>query len=232
MRADSLGDWARSLRARAEHDVNAEARCRIYAVMEARAGALARLEAALAAGEIAALLVAAGDGPQSTRDAAAELVAAAQRADVAALIGGDPELARALRADGVHLAAPADGLAGYRDARRLLGPSAIIGADCGTSRHVAMSLAEAGADYIGFGAPRGRHEDAQARARRDELVAWWAAIFEVPCVAFNIESAAEAEALRTAGADFLAVTLPCGQPAVARGLIAEIAAAMGRRPVT
>ena len=230
MRGDSLGKGGRSLRARAEPDENAEARCRIYAVMKARSGARAQLDAALAASEIAALLLVADGEP--AQGAAGELVAAAQRADVAALIGGDAELAREVGADGVHLGARVDALSGYRDARRMLGGEAIVGADGGTSRHVAMMLAEAGADYIAFGAPRELSDRAKARARRDRLVAWWAEIFEVPCIAFDVETAAEAEALSAAGADFLAVTLPCGQAAATRDLLAEIAAAIVPRAVT
>jgi thiamine-phosphate pyrophosphorylase len=206
--------------------VNREARCRIYAVLKARPGARAQLDAALAASAIAAVLVAGGDGEPPDRGAAAELVAAAQRAGVAALIAGDVKLARELGADGVHLGVDPDHIACYRDARGMLGASAIIGSECGTSRHAAMTLAEAGADYIAFGAPLGRNGHAEARARRDALVAWWAEIFEVPCVAFDVESGAEAEALSAAGADFLAVTLPYAQPDATRGLLAEIAAAV------
>jgi thiamine-phosphate pyrophosphorylase len=207
-------------------DVDRKAGCRIYAVLKARPGARAQLEAALAASDVAAVLVAGGDGERPARAATADLIAAAQHADIAALILDDAALARELGADGVHLAAHADGIVGYQDARGVLGTGAIVGSDCGASRHVAMTLAEAGADYIAFGAPPGHNGEAEARKRRDALVAWWAEIFEVPCVAFDVETAAEAEALSAAGADFLAVTLPCGQPEATRGLLAEIAAAI------
>jgi thiamine-phosphate pyrophosphorylase len=204
--------------------VNREARCRIYAVLKARPGARAQLEAALAASDVAAVLVAGGDGERPARAATADLIAAAQHADIAALILDDAQLARELGADGVHLGAQSHGIACYQDARGVLGAGAIIGADCSASRHAAMSLAEAGADYIAFGAsPSGC---AEARERRDALVAWWAEIFEVPCVALDVATAPEAVALRAAGADFPAVTLPCGEPDATRGLLAEIAAAI------
>ncbi len=206
--------------------MNREARCRIYAVLKARPGARAHLDAALAASDIAAVLVAGGDGEPPDRGAAAELLAAAQRADVAVLIANDAKLAHELGADGVHLGVDADHIACYQDARGLLGARAIIGSECGTSRHAAMTLAEAGADYIAFGTAPGRNGHAEARARREALVAWWAEIFEVPCVAFGVETGAEAEALSAAGADFLAVTLPYAQPDATRDLIAEIAAAI------
>ena len=37
-------------------------------------------------------------------------------------------------------------------ARRLMGPDAMIGVTCHDSRHLAMEAAEAGADYVAFGA--------------------------------------------------------------------------------
>jgi thiamine-phosphate pyrophosphorylase len=47
-----------------------------------------------------------------------------------------------------------------------------------------------------------------ARARRLDLVAWWSEIFEVPCVALDVETAADAGQLARAGADFVAMRLP------------------------
>ena len=66
------------------------------------------------------------------------------------------------------------------------------------------------------------------RARRDELIAWWAEIFEVPCVAFDVETARGG---RGAGAGpaptSSAVQLPAGAtPAATRELVAGIAAAL------
>ena len=40
----------------------------------------------------------------------------------------------------------------YAEARRLVGPDAIVGVSCYASRHDAMEAAEAGADYVAFGA--------------------------------------------------------------------------------
>ena len=41
---------------------------------------------------------------------------------------------------------------------------------------------------------------------------WWADIFEIPVVAFDIETAREAGELADAGADFVAATLPLDRP--------------------
>lgn len=208
--------------------MSVETRCQLYAVVEAGPAALERVEAALAATPLAVLLIAPPAGADVLEAAAARsLVEAAKAVGVTVLIAGDAQLARALRADGVHLRAGKAIVEAYGEAREILGQRGVVGADVGISRHDAMSLAEAGADYIAFGAPRHLNDRDKARARRDELVAWWGEIFEIPCVAFDVESTEEAEALAASGADFLAVTLAAGTPvAEVRDLLGAIASAI------
>ncbi len=202
----------------------------LYAVLEAGPAAAACLSAALEAADLASLLIVPAAGSSLVPGAAKPLIDMAQRADTAALVAGDAELARALGADGVHLSAAKDLAGAYARARGILGPRGIVGVDVGISRHDAMTLAEAGADYIAFGAPAHLKDRAKARARRDELIAWWGEIFQAPCVAFDVEAAEEAEALARAGADFIAIGLPTGAgPGVTRLFVAEIAAALGAR---
>ena len=200
----------------------------LYAVIEAGEAALDRLTAALSAVEFASLLIAPPAGGALDAPAARALVDAAQRENVAVLIAGDARLARTLRADGVHLSVANDLAGAYAEARGILGQGGIIGVDAGISRHDAMTLAEAGADYIAFGAPPHLRDRDKARVRRDELIAWWAEIFQAPCVACDVETAWETEALVRAGADFIGVRLPAGAtPAATRELVASIAAALG-----
>jgi thiamine-phosphate pyrophosphorylase len=90
-----------------------------------------------------------------------------------------------------------------------------------------MTSAEAGAEYIAFGAPARLKDRDKARVRRDELVAWWGELFEVPCVALDVETRGEAETHVRAGADFIAVRLAAGtSPAAARELLTDVAAAL------
>ena len=204
--------------------------CQIYVVIEAGDAAPERLAAAFAAADLASVLIVPAAG--RTLDAAATrpLVELAQRRGAAALVADDARLARALGADGVHLRTVNDLVGAYQAAREVLDEGDVVGVDPGISRDDAMRLAEAGADYIAFGAPAHLKDHDKARDRRDDLIAWWGEIFQVPCVAFDVETPDEAEALASAGADFVAVTLPAGQPAAAvRDLIGGIAAAIVAR---
>jgi thiamine-phosphate pyrophosphorylase len=166
-----------------------------------------QVAAHLDAAGAATLLIAAREGSGLTAAWARPLVELAQKKDVAALIEGDAQLARTLRADGVHLPWSKDIAARYVDAREILGTRYIVGVDVGRSRHDAMSLAEDGADYIGFGIPAHVEDRQTAAERRLELIGWWSEIFEVPCVAFDVDSAEDATALAAAGADFVAIRL-------------------------
>ena len=138
---------------------------------------------------------------------------------VALLVENDTERAERIGADGVHLAADAPL---YRRARDHLGERATIGVGCIETRHDAMLMAELGADYVAFGLLPGE----SGHERRAELIAWWAELFEVPCVAFDIETAAEAGQLAGLGADFVAPSLAIWQAEDASQRIAAIGAAI------
>ncbi len=120
-------------------------------------------------------------------DALREVTAAR---DIALVVADHVGLAERLALDGVHLT----GGASVRDARKALGPDAIVGAHCGTSRHEGMAAGEAGADYISFG-------PVQATALGDgsfveaELFQWWSEVIEVPVVAEGALDAAMVAAL-------------------------------------
>jgi thiamine-phosphate pyrophosphorylase len=196
--------------------------CQIYLTIDVGETALARLGAALDAATIGAVMIA--PPPNRVLDAATArpLVELAQSRGVAALIQGDAELARALRADGVHLPASLQIAADYAVARDVLGTRYMVGIDAGTSRHDAMELAEAGADYIAFAADAeadlsfdddddngGNRTDSEIYVDRD-LVAWWAGIFQTPCVALNVQSPDKTAALSAVGCEFIGIVLTPG----------------------
>ncbi len=185
---------------------------KLYIVAEAGM-APASVAAVLDVTAASVLLVAPSASAALDARAARPLVELAQAKGVAALIKSDAALARTLRADGVHLAWDKDIVARYGEAREILGGRFVVGADVGRSRHDAMTLGEAGADYIAFGIPAHVEDRDGARERRLDLIAWWSEIFEVPCVAFDVETPEEAAALAAAGADFVAVAIPEKQSA-------------------
>lgn len=195
--------------------------CQLIVMVQAGAGASERLAAALEAAHVASIIIEAADA-----EGAKPLIATAQKAGAAALLAGDPKLARTLKADGVHLPAESTSV-DYEEARSILGQRFIIGADAGRSRDTAMRFGEAGAEYIGFGIPEFVGDTEAARARQLELIGWWAEIFEVPCVAFDVETASDAEALARAGADFVAVRLaPAMPPGDVRTMLRDVMAAL------
>jgi len=158
------------------------------------------LAQALDAGDVAAVRLrmrhASGD---EIRRAAERLKPVVQEREVAFLIDSCPEIAAAIEADGVHL--EADDIS-YAEARALVGRDAIVGVNCGASRHAAMEAADAGADYVTFGPffPPRNSDPAEI-----ELLSWWSEIMTVPCVAEGGIALANCAPLVTAGADFLAV---------------------------
>jgi thiamine-phosphate pyrophosphorylase len=164
----------------------------------------AELARALDAGDVAAVQLRMKDAEDhAILNAAEKLIPIVQRADAAFILNDRPDLAKRTGADGVHVGQ--DDMP-YKDARALLGPDKTIGVTAHNSRHLAMEAAEAGADYVAFGAmfPTST-KDAKTRAE-PELIRWWADIMEAPCVAIGGVTVDNAPVLIDAGADFLAVS--------------------------
>jgi thiamine-phosphate pyrophosphorylase len=158
------------------------------------------LSAACAAGDIAAVITRFSPASDSELSARARaLLPLVQEKNIAFLLQDRADLAVKIGADGAHLA----GTQAFRDAVPILKPKLIAGAGGLVTRDDAMSAGEAGADYVMFGEPdaAGKSPSLQAIVER---VAWWAEIFEVPCVAFA-ETADQAAELARAGADFIAL---------------------------
>ena len=122
-----------------------------------------------------------------------------QGTGAALLVDGRPDIVVRAGADGAHLAGPN----ALKAALPLLKPNHIAGAGGLHSRHDAMMAAEAGADYVMFGEP----DAASHQPSRDAVidrVAWWAEVFEIPCIAYAA-ALDDIGALVAAGADFIAV---------------------------
>jgi len=139
----------------------------------------------------------------AVRRAARILMPIAQQRGVAFVMNDRPDLAAELDCDGVHVG---EEDMPYAEARRLLGPDRIVGVTCGDSKDRAVAAAEAGADYVAFGAffPSGTKAGAKYRAR-PELLADWSETTVVPCCAIGGITQENCPPLVAAGADFLAV---------------------------
>ncbi|MEO1013878.1 MAG: thiamine phosphate synthase [Pseudomonadota bacterium] len=169
----------------------------------------AALEDALAPGGVAALqlrLKSADGGPPEAANveaAADRLAPICRRQDVAFILNDDPNLARALGADGVHVGQQD---VAYSVARDLMGPDKTVGVTCHDSMHLAMGAGEAGADYVAFGAFFATEtKDAPTRAPVS-LLADWSMATTVPCVAIGGITPQNCAPLIEAGADYLAVS--------------------------
>jgi thiamine-phosphate pyrophosphorylase len=186
------------------------------------------LAEALDAGDVASVqLRLKGCDDDTIRRAADALRPVAQRRDRAFILNDRPDLALETGCDGVHIGQ--DDM-DYTAARRILGLGRIVGVTCHASRHLAMDAAEAGADYVAFGAfhPTAT-KDAKGRAD-PEILRWWSEIFTVPCVAIGGITPENCRPLVEAGADFLAVISavwdhPAGPAAAVKAFSQAIAAA-------
>ena len=162
-----------------------------------------QLKAALGAGDVASLQLRMKDAADDEiRRAADQLMPITQSAGVAFIVNDRPDLAAELGADGVHIGQ--DDLP-YARARVIVGNKAIVGVTCHASRHLAVEAANAGADYVAFGAffPTTTKET-KSKAEID-LLAWWSDLMTVPVVAIGGITVENAKPLIGAGADFLAV---------------------------
>ncbi|WP_237478249.1 thiamine phosphate synthase [Lichenibacterium dinghuense] len=178
-----------------------EPRTRLFLVTPPIASAEAArpaVEAALGAGDVACVLLRLAPSSERDRKEVVRGLAPAVQDRGAALLLEDPRLVAHTGADGVHAAGADDALAAALDGMK---PDRIAGAGHLASRDDAMRAGEAGADYVMFGDAGFAAEGPAPDAVRDE-VAWWAEIFNVPCVGFA-RSLGEVEALGLAGAEFV-----------------------------
>ena len=180
--------------------------CRLYLISPPKLSAanfLGPLREAMSGGDVASFQLRLKDvSDDEIRRATDMLRPAVQAAGTAFILNDRPDLAAELGCDGAHVGQED---ASYDQARAAL-PNGIVGVTCHDSRHLAMEAAEAGADYVAFGAffpTRTKEPRTQADI---ELLRWWGEMMVVPCVAIGGITVQNAPALVAAGADFLAVS--------------------------
>ncbi len=180
--------------------------CRLYLISPPKLSAtnfLGPLQEALAGGDVASFQLRLKNVSDDEIRRATDILRPVVQAHGTAFILNDrPDLAAELGCDGVHVGQED---ASYGEARAAL-PKGIVGVTCHDSRHLAMEAAEAGADYVAFGAffPT---QTKEPKTQADiDLLRWWGEMMVVPVVAIGGITIANAPALVEAGADFLAVS--------------------------
>ncbi|GAA0756757.1 thiamine phosphate synthase [Actinomadura yumaensis] len=182
--------------------------CRLYLItppvipdLDAFANLLGQ---ALDAGDVAALQIRLKPADDAAvRAAVAALAPVARRCGVAVLLNDRPDLAKETGCDGVHIGQQ-DATLG--EARRIIGPDAMIGVTCHDDRELAWDAAEGGADYVAFGAFYPTDTKTTTHRPELELLTVWQETVEAPCVAIGGITVDTAQDLARAGADFIAVS--------------------------
>jgi thiamine-phosphate pyrophosphorylase len=206
--------------------------CRLYLITPPQIADLpaflTALEQALSAGDVAALQIRLKDVADAEIERVTRaILPVAQAHDTAVIMNDRPDLAAKLNCDGVHIGQDD---AAYAEARRAVGPQRMVGVTCHDSRHLAMEAAEAGADYVAFGAffPTTTKE---APTTCDlEILTIWQETMQTPCVAIGGITGENCGPVVAAGADFLAVSSyvwshPQGPGAAVKALLAAMAGA-------
>ncbi len=204
--------------------------CRLYLITPPRID-IGRftddLARALDGGDVACVQLRLKDADDdAVRRAVEALRPVAQGRDVALLINDRPDLAAETGCDGVHVGQED---ASYEEARRAVGGEGIVGVTCHDSPHLAMEAADAGADYVAFGAFFATGTKQPKTRTLPEILEWWSETTTVPCVAIGGITAGNWAPLVRAGADFLAVVTgvwehpggPAAAVAAFNGAIAE-----------
>jgi thiamine-phosphate pyrophosphorylase len=180
--------------------------CRLYLISPPKLSAanfLGPLQEALAGGDVASFQLRLKNVSDDEIRRATDILRPVVQAHGTAFILNDrPDLAAELGCDGVHVGQED---ASYGEARAAL-PKGIVGVTCHDSRHLAMEAAEAGADYVAFGAFFPTQTKEPKTSADIELLRWWGEMMVVPVVAIGGITIANAPALIEAGADFLAVS--------------------------
>lgn len=163
---------------------------------------LVAVEAALGAG-VRLLQYRSKVGTSSERlKTASDLLVLCNTYSIPLIINDDVALCSAVGAAGVHIGREDPDL---QEARKLLGPRAIIGVTCHSSLTLAREAEQAGADYVALGRFFPSHTKPGASPADIPLLTEARRQLTVPIVAIGGINAENGAALRQAGADMLAV---------------------------
>ena len=117
------------------------------------------------------------------------------------IINDNPQLAKEVKADGVHLGED-DG--SYEETRKLLGDDAIIGISCYDSIELAIEAEKQGANYVAFGAFFPSKTKQNTRRPDLDLLKQAREKLSIPIVAIGGITPENGRPLVEAGADYIA----------------------------
>jgi thiamine-phosphate pyrophosphorylase len=136
------------------------------------------------------------------REQGAALLALCREARVPFVINDDLDLAKAIRADGLHLGREDISIA---TARAQLGKGSLLGGSCYDSIELALAAREAGADYVAFGSAFPSATKPQATRAPLSLYREARSRLDFPIVAIGGITTENAHSVIAAGADAVAV---------------------------
>lgn len=210
-------------------------RCRIVLIAPpdwAAGDFAARLQSALAGGDVASLILVQDNLDEDAfQKAAAPLVALAQEKGVAAIVAGDTRVAGRLGADGIHVEGSAAALA---EAIERFQARIAVGTGNVKTRDEALALGEQRPDYMFFGR-FGFDNKPEPHPRNLGLARWWAEMIDIPCIVMAGADVASVEPAAATGAEFAALSAavfgegldPGAQVARANAIIEETAQRFG-----
>jgi thiamine-phosphate pyrophosphorylase len=181
-------------------------RCRIVLISpagESADGFAAKLNAAIAGGDIASIILPPNGMDEASYQAFAErIVPIAQAAGIAAIIVDDTRIAGRVKADGIHIEGGKSALA---EAVERFQSQMAVGAGGVKSRDDALELGEERPDYVFFGR-FGYDNRPEAHQRNLSLGGWWAEMIEIPGIVMAGSDLASVETVAATGIDFVALS--------------------------
>lgn len=181
-------------------------RCRIVLIAPAGLSAerfATRLRQAVGAGDVASLILPVnGMDDASFQHFCEHVVPIAQEAGVAVIVERDTRVAGRVHADGVHLEASVEEIAG--DIERLQNRM-MVGVGGIKTRDDALDLGELRPDYVFFGR-FGYDNKPEPHARNLSLGRWWAEVIEIPCIVMAGSDIGSVVDVAATGAEFVALS--------------------------
>lgn len=185
-------------------DDEVKRRCRLVLVLPPVDGGAQILEDALSGGDVASVILAAGDLDATAYQARCEaLVPVAQRHDAAALVCDDTRVMGRTGADGLFVTQPGNDL---KELVARFSPNKIVGCGGARDRHRALEIGDSGPDFLFFGKLDGDIRP-EPHPKNLALADWWSKLVEIPCIVMGGSAVDSVVECAASGAEFVALGL-------------------------